>query len=74
MAQSQIDNQYNPYLEENQKQIIGNMNQSNNSSDLKKINNVSGASEFNSTKNSEGIKNSDLMYNNNYSIDGSYRK
>lgn len=74
VAQSQIDNQYNPYLEENQKQIIGNMNQSNNSSDLKKINNVSGASEFNSTKNSEGIKNSDLMYNNNYSIDGSYRK
>ena len=74
VAQSQIDKEYNPYLGENQKKSIENMNQSNNSSDLKKINNISGASEFNSTKNSEGIKNSDLMYNNNYSIDGSYKK
>lgn len=74
--QNQIDKKYNnPYLEDYQKQSLGNMNQSNNSFGIKKINNVSGASEFNSTKNSEGIKTSnDLLYNNNYSIDEIYKK
>ena len=72
---NQISMENNPYLDDYRKQSMENMNLSNNSSDIKKINNCSGASEFNSTKNSEGIKYSnDLMYNNNYSTDGSYRK
>lgn len=71
---NQIAMESNPYMDDYRKQSKGNMNLSNNSSD-KKINNYSGASEFNSTKNSEGIKYSnDLMCNNNYSTDGSYRK
>ena len=71
----QNDNNYNPYAEEFKKQKnLGNIEKSSNSMALKKINNLSDISAFNSTKNSENIKASNYFLFNNYSIDSSQMK
>lgn len=65
-------NNYNPYYEDLKREKSGNIEKSNNSMGQmgqKKMNNVSGASELNSTNNSETIKNSNFFLFGNYSID-----
>ena len=67
-------NNYNPYFEDLKRAKSGNIEKSNNSMGQigqKKMNNFSGASEFNSTNNSENIKNSNFYLFGNYSIDSS---
>ena len=59
----------NPYLDEFKEKDSENIEGSNYSLEIKKNNNASNASEFNSTKNSENIKTSNYLGNNNYSID-----
>ena len=74
LVNNQNDKNYNPYADDFKKQNLGNIKQSNNSMGLKKMNNISEASEINSTKNSENIKCSNYFLFNNYSIDSSHIK
>ena len=68
-------NNYNPYLEGIKKEIDENNEKNNNLIEQKKIDKISGASELNSTKNSENIKESNFfLFNDNYFIDKSNMK
>ena len=68
-GENKNENYYNPYDEDFKKQKSGDIKQSNNSQGLKKVNNISeGESEFNSTNNSDNIKNSNFFLFGNYSI------
>ena len=60
---------YNPYAGKFKGKDSENLEGSDYSFGIKKNNNSSGGSEFNSTKNSENIKSSNYFANNNYSID-----
>ena len=67
---------FNPYAKVIKKPNKRNVEQSKNSMELKKMNNNSNGSDFNSTKNSENnVKSSNyFLFNNNYSIDSSLMK
>ena len=68
-GENKNENYYNPYDDDFKKKESGVINQSNNSQGAKKVSNTSeGGSEFNSTNNSDNIKNSNLFLFDNDSI------